>query len=85
MSEEFFRIHLDKPIKAHGEDVTEIALREPVLGDFKGIRTGGDDGFDLGQVAIVVSRLGSIPPSSAEQIPVGKLLPLKDKIAGFLP
>ncbi len=85
MDEDFYRIELDAPITAHGEERHEVVLREPTLGDFKGIRTGGEAGFDLGQIAIMVSRLANIPPGSAEKIPVLKLLPLKDKIASFLP
>ena len=85
MSGEFFRVELDEPIKAHGEEMTELVLREPTVGDFKGIRVGGEEGFDLGQITLVLSRLAGIPPSAAEKIPVLKLLPLQEKLKSFLP
>ena len=74
----FAVLKLDKPIKAHGEQITRIELREPDVGTLDGIKTGGKEGFNLGYVAIIISRLGDIPPSSAKQIPLRKLVAVKE-------
>ena len=74
---------LDKPIKAHGQDVTRIELTEPDIGTLDGIKTGGKDGFNLGYIAVLISRLGGIPPSSAKKIPLRKLVAVKEQFESF--
>ena len=79
----FAVLKLDKPIKAHGQQITRIELQEPDLGTLDGIKTGGRDGFNLGYMAVIVSRLGGIPPSAAKQIPLKKLVTLKEQFEVF--
>lgn len=80
---ELARISLEEPIEAHGEPVSEIVLREPLLGDLRGIHSGGDKGFDLGSLTTLVARLANIPPVSAAKIPLLKLAPVKERLDGF--
>ena len=79
----FAILTLDKPIKAHGEEITRIELREPDIGTLDGIKTGGKNGFNLGYIAIIIARLGDIPPSAAKKIPLRKLLSVKRQIESF--
>lgn len=58
-------VNLTRPIQAHGETVTELRLRPPVMGDLRGITLGQITGEFL---VTMTARLAGIPPSSAEQI-----------------
>lgn len=84
---------LIKPIKAHGEEITELTLREP----------DGDDVIELGYPYLVlmqagdsvgvdirarvvysyVSRLAGIPLSSAKQIKLSDMAVLQGVVMGF--
>ena len=65
---------LRKPIKAHGEDVTETILREPTPLDIAAggypmvVHQDGSIGFDSGSVHRLISRLTGLPPTSVEQM-----------------
>lgn len=83
MDEPFATVKLSKPIQAHGEELTEITLKEPTIGTLQGIRTGGPEGFDLGQLTTIVSKLGGIPTSAAAKIPLRDLMPLKEQFEDF--
>lgn len=72
------KITFSKPIKAHGEDVTEVELREMTGDDvmeigFPYLIIIGDDDEQAMQlrpkvIAKYVSKLGGIPPSSLKGI-----------------
>lgn len=84
---------LGRPIEAHGEQVTELQLREPA----------GQDLLDLGYPYLVtlgdgegerielrpkvmakyVSRLAAIPPSAVAQISLPDLQQLQGVVMGF--
>lgn len=83
MDEPFAVVKLSEPLEAHGETLSEIPLKEPDLKVLKGIRTGGAEGFDLGQLATIVSRLGGVPPKVAEKIKLRDLVPLKEQFEDF--
>ena len=87
-------IQLKKPIKAHGEEVSEITLREPVTKEV--IEIGqpmliivGDEGKSTGieirqrVVARWVSKLAGIPMSSVEALSLGDYSRCTAAVMGF--
>lgn len=58
-------VKLTEPIKAHGEDVTELHLRRPKLKDLRGLNLANLDG---GMMIDLVAKLADIPPSAAGEI-----------------
>ena len=85
-------LKLSKPIKAHGEDVAELAFREPTGKD---LRTCGmpysmldRDGavglvIDAGAVAKLISALAGIPTSSVDQLSARDFQEATNVIVGF--
>lgn len=69
------KVKLRVPIKAHGEEVSELELREPNTGDAIAI---GKMPYTLGEggrvqpvpdvAAMYLSRMAAVPPSSIEQL-----------------
>ena len=84
------KITLSKTITAHGEEVTELDLREPTGGDFIDlghpliINADGSFSFNMGVVAAYISRLGKIPPWSVRDIVPSDLQTLAVQVSGFL-
>lgn len=87
-------IKLSKAIKAHGDEVTEITLREPITKDIieLGLPTliiPGDDGQSTGVeirqkvVARYVSRLAAIPMGSVEALSVKDFSLCTAAVMGF--
>lgn len=86
------KIKLTKPIKAHGEEVTELELKEPTGRDVQDIgfpylilMTGDDQALQV-QVKTVgkyVSKLAGIPPSSVDQLSAGDLSTLTGAVMSF--
>ncbi|HLO63156.1 MAG TPA: phage tail assembly protein [Azonexus sp.] len=80
MSDSDITIPLSKPLKAHGEEISQIVLREPTSEDI--IELGeprlyipSQDGVNTGieirmpVVARYIMRLGSIPMNSVKALP----------------
>ena len=67
-------VTLTKPIKAHGDEVGELRLREPTAGDIQAcgypLVIGHDESvsFDGSAMVKLIGRLAEIPPSSAQQL-----------------
>lgn len=85
-------IKLNKSIKAHGEEVTELDLKEPTGRDVQDIgfpyliMMNGDDQALQIQVKTVgkyVSKLAGIPPSSVDQLSAGDLSTLTGAVMSF--
>jgi hypothetical protein len=87
-------VRLNKPIAAHGEEVTELALREPVTKEV--IEIGqpmliivGDEGKSTGieirqrVVAKWISKLAAIPMSSVEALSLGDYSRCTAVVMGF--
>ena len=87
-------VSLSKPIKAHGDDVSEITLREPTTKDV--IEIGlptliipGDDGQSTGVeirqkvVARYISRLAAIPMGSVEALSLSDFSLCTAAVMGF--
>lgn len=84
---------LSKPIKAHGEEHTELDLAEPTSKDVRELgypfsavpSANGEPDLklfpDIG--AKYISRLAKIPMSSVDQMAPGDLLLLHTEICGF--
>lgn len=75
-------VKLSKPLTAHGEEVTEITLRQPIADDVMQIGVPqllipSADGESVGievrakLIGQYITRLGSIPPSSVKQMALG--------------
>lgn len=75
------KITLTTPIKAHGEEVTELVLRDPVAGDLREFRLGDRT---AGNFFPLISVLAGIPPSSVEQMYPVDLLDAIEALAPFL-
>jgi len=74
---------LEKPIQAHGEDVTTLTFREPTARDL--LQVGNPVIFNMFAnppvvthdpvvMAAMLSRLGNVPPSSIEQLTTRDLI-----------
>ncbi|MGY1490719.1 phage tail assembly protein [Methylobacillus pratensis] len=91
MSGEIFK--LKKPIKAHGEEVTELTLREPTGDDIEKFgfpylvitKANGDTGIEIRTNVVYqyISKLAAIPKESAKQVSPGDLSLLSGMIMGF--
>lgn len=76
-------ITLNKPITAHGKDISELTLREPSTEDVMEIgypylvivRDGSDTGVELRPKIIInyIAKLTGIPPSSAKKLSLSEL------------
>lgn len=87
-------IHLSKPITAHGEEVSQITLREPVPEDIMQIGTPtllipSSDGESVGieirakLIGQYISRLGGIPLSSVKALALGDFMQCQGAVMGF--
>lgn len=84
---------LSRPIKAHGDEVTELTLSEPTAKDVRELgypfmAIAGANGVaepklypDIG--AKYISRLAKIPMSSVDQLTPGDLFVLHSEVCGF--
>lgn len=84
---------LSKPIKAHGDEITELVLSEPTAKDVRELgypfmAMPGANGVaepklypDIG--AKYISRLAKIPMSSVDQLTPGDLFVLHSEVCGF--
>ena len=66
-----YTMELSRPIEAHGEQVSELTLRDPDSGAlFQLDVTLGSGGLtiNLGSISKVIASAAGIPPSSAKQI-----------------
>ncbi|GJH05036.1 phage tail assembly protein [Paraburkholderia terrae] len=86
------KVTLSKAISAHGEDMTELDMREPTAEDvmelgFPYLVVQSDDGQGVELRPKVagryISRLAKIPMSSVKQMAVGDLSKLQGLIMGF--
>lgn len=79
-------VSLRHPIPAHGEEVSELTLREPTLAMLDDIHVVlGDEGLrvNLGDLSRLIGAMADIPPSSARQIRVMDLGKFKDVLGSF--
>jgi hypothetical protein len=82
-------IKLKKPIDAHGEQVSELELRDITGGDVidlgQPMNVNADESFNfrMDVVARYVSRLAAIPMSSVREMSPGDLTNCAAEIAGF--
>lgn len=88
-------ITLSKPIKAHGQDVSALTLREVTTKDlielgnpFTIVLGDGSEGSSRIQisnavVAKYISRLAVIPPSSVEQLAPSDFSGIQSVVLGF--
>lgn len=80
-------VRLSRPIQAHGEEVTELTLREPTIGDLDGVQvtiTGDGCTIDLGAVARVAAGMAGVPPSAVRAISIRDLPALARPVFDFL-
>lgn len=87
-------VKLSKPITAHGEEVTQITLREPTAEDVMQVGSPqllipSADGESVGieirgkVIGQYISRLGSIPLSSVKSLPIGDFTRCQGEIMNF--
>ena len=66
-----YLMKLSRPITAHGDEVSELEIRDPGIGGLKGIQASfGPQGMtiDLGSMPKLISEGAGIPLSSANAI-----------------
>lgn len=83
-------VELSAPIKAHGEDVTELTLRRPTPKEARAIKAlpykiDKDEAvsIDLDVAAKYIVLCADIPMSSVDQLDLADLNTLAWQIAGF--
>lgn len=74
------RVRLTYPILAHGQEVTELALRRPTAGDMR--KFGDLQPFAM--ITALIAPCASIPPSSVDQLDAADLGKVSEVIGGFL-
>jgi len=86
------RIQLDKPIRAHGEEIEELNLRDPITKDqmelgmpFLIIQGDGDTGIQIQSKTVgkYIVRLAGIPLSSVEQLSLPDFGKCQAAVLGF--
>ena len=81
------KLTLTKPIRAGGEDVSELTLSEPTIGMLDGVKlritAEGELNIDLGAIRVLLGKMANIPPSAAEQITIKDAIGAQDALAGF--
>ncbi len=85
-------IKLSKPIKAHGEEISELTLREPTVKDtievgqpFLIIVGDGETGIRIQNktVAAYIVRLAGVPNSTVEQMSLSDFSAAQAAVLGF--
>ena len=87
-------VKLSKPISAHGEEISEITLREPTPEDVMQVGSPqllipSADGESVGieirgkVIGQYISRLGSVPMSSVKAMTIGDFTRCQGVIMGF--
>ena len=89
------QVPLTTPIEAHGETLTSLTLRRPVLGDLSSmsfvVQPSPDDDegasikFSIGDTIPVIAKSAGIPLSSARRIAVADLGSIMGAMWDFLP
>lgn len=87
-------IELKKPIKAHGQELTTLTLREPVPEDLMQIGSPiliipsatGDSGMEIRAKVIgaYISKLGGIPPSSVKDLHLADFMKCQELLLPLL-
>ncbi|WP_413722696.1 phage tail assembly protein [Sodalis sp. RH24] len=82
-------LELTTPISAHGEEISQIDLRDPTGKDVREIgypyQMNPDESVKLlaGVVAKYIARLGNVPPSSVDTMSPSDLNTAGWMVAGF--
>ena len=86
-------VFLTFPISAHGEVLRKLTLRDPCIGDLRGVKpallVNAADGtaglqLDLGALVPAIAACAQIPPSSAEKIKARDLKAIAPVVLDFL-
>ncbi|EAR6367439.1 MULTISPECIES: phage tail assembly protein [Citrobacter] len=82
-------IKLSKSVRAHGDELYVLELREPTGKDVRELgfpyTASGDAGvkMDAGVIAKYISRLAGVPPSSVDEMQPSDLNTISWEIVGF--
>jgi hypothetical protein len=83
-------VTLSRPIKAHGEDITVLTLREPTGDDverlglpFSFSADGKTLRFDMSAVRGYAAALAGIPPSALKDVAPSDWMGIAGVVAGF--
>ena len=82
-------IKLSKSVRAHGDELYVLELREPTGKDVRELgfpyTASGDAGvkMDAGVIAKYISRLAGVPPSSVDEMQPSDLNTVSWEIVGF--
>lgn len=80
---------LSRPIQAHGEEVSTLAMREPTGKDLRtmglpfSFTAGGDTQVDTQAMARAISTLCAVPSSSVDQLSARDFLAASMVVMGF--
>lgn len=86
------KVKLTKAITAHGEEISELDLREPTGKDVQELgfpyivlMTGDDQALQIQAKTVgkYVSRLAAVPPSTIDQLSASDLSALSGVVLGF--
>ena len=73
-------IKLNVPVQVEGEQVTEITLSEPTVGDLRAMDQASGD---VGRAAALIGSLAGWPPSSVNAISSGDFTAICEVMSGF--
>lgn len=83
---------LSKPVMAHGQEITELTLREPTVTDTMDlgmpyvVDISGDEAaiaFKPTVLAKYVTRLATVPMSTIKALPISDWMALQGVVQGF--
>lgn len=89
MSSDPRKVPLHRPIQAHGEEVRELALREPSGKDLRlcgmpyRVTQGEEVVIDSAVMARLIVSLAAIPMSSVDQLSAGDFQEVTGVVMGF--
>lgn len=72
---------LEYPVTEGDQEITEITLKRPTLGDCMAAEGKGK----LEEIAILISRCGSVPMSVVKKLDTADFTKLADEVNRFLP
>ena len=82
MSDQETRLTLAYPIQAHGEEVSEITLRRPLVRDLKVLDEAKGD---VARTAALIGALAGLTPKEVDALDAGDFTRLGQAVADFLP
>ena len=78
-------LRLNEPLKAHGEDLTELTIQPPRGKHYKQVRAEADGSVGMDQMMKLISQLANVPPSAVGEMLMVDIIACGKVIGDFFP